>query len=121
MQNRLRSLPSRFVLILAILIGSSVVRADVTGSIQGVVRDRSRGAIVGAQLTITNVETNLRYQATINLDGLYRIPTVPADDYKLSVTASGFRTFVKTDIVVKVNDQLQETQAVSNAAGYQWA
>jgi len=121
MRNRLRSLQSGLVLILAILLGSSVVRADVTGSIEGVVRDLSRGAIAGAQLTITNVETNLRYQATISLDGLYRIPTVPADDYKLSVTASGFRTFVKTDIVVKVNDQLQETQAVSNAAGYQWA
>ena len=60
MRNRLRSLPSGFVIILAILPGSSVVRADVTGSIQGVVRDRSRGGIVGAQLTITNIATNLR-------------------------------------------------------------
>jgi hypothetical protein len=111
-------LPSGFVLILAILLGSCVVRADVTGSIQGVVRDRSQGAIADAQLTITDVETNLRYQATTGPDGSYRILALPAGDYKLSVTASGFRTFVETDIVVKGNDQLQETQAVSNAAGY---
>jgi len=107
MRNRLRSLSSGLVLALAILLGSSVVRADVTGSIQGVVRDRSQGAIAGAQLTITNVETNLRYQATTSPDGSYRILALPAGNYKLSVTAGGFRTFVETDIVVKVNDQLQ--------------
>src|SRR5580658_7438974 len=107
MRNRLRSLQSGLVLILAILLGSSVVRADVTGSIEGVVRDLSRGAIAGAQLTITNVETNLRYQATTGPDGSYRILALPVGNYKLSVTAGGFRTFVETDIVVKVNDQLQ--------------
>jgi hypothetical protein len=99
MRNRLRSLPSGFVLILAMLLGSSVVRADETRSIQVVVRDRSRGAIVGAQLTIANVETNLRYQATTGPDGSYRILARPPGDHKLSVTASGFRTFVETDIV----------------------
>jgi hypothetical protein len=118
MRNRPRSLPSGFVLILAILLGSSVVRADVTESIPGVVRDRSQGAKADAQLTITDVETNLRYQATTGPDGSYGILALPAGDYKLSVTASGFRTFVETDIVVKGNDQLQETQAVSNAAAY---
>ena len=38
----------------------------------------------------------------------------------VSVAASGFRTFVEIDSVVKVNDQLQEAQTVSNAAGYRW-
>ena len=31
----------------------------------------------------------------------------PAGNYKLTVTATGFRTFTESDIVVKVNDQLQ--------------
>jgi Carboxypeptidase regulatory-like domain len=107
MQNRLRSLSSWFVLILAILLGSSVVRADVTGSIQGVVRDSSQGAIAGARLTITNVETNLKYEETTGPDGSYRVLALPAGNYKLTVTAGGFRSFVETGIVVKVNDQLQ--------------
>jgi hypothetical protein len=107
MRNRLRSLPSGFVLILAILLSSSVVRADVTGSIQGVVRNRSQCAIAGARLTITNVETNLRYEEITGPDGSYRVLALPAGNYKLSVTAGGFRTLVETDIVVKVNDQLE--------------
>ena len=86
---------------------ASVLRADVTGSIQGVVRDRSQGAIAGAQLTITNVDTNLQYKATAGADGSYRILALPPGNYKLTVTAAGFRTFSESDIVVKVNDQLQ--------------
>src|ERR1700732_2031251 len=107
MRKHFRSGRCGFVLILAILLGASVTRADVTGSIQGVVRDRSRGAIAGARLTIINVETNLRYEETTGPDGSYRILSLPAGNYKLSVTAGGFRTFVETDIVVKVNDQLE--------------
>jgi len=107
MRKHFRSLPCGFVLILAILLGASVTRADVTGSIQGVVRDRSQGAIAGARLTITNVETNLKYEETTSPDGSYRVLALPAGNYKLTVTAGGFRTFVETGIVVKVNDQLQ--------------
>jgi hypothetical protein len=107
MRNSYRRLLSALALILVGLVGASVVRADVTGSIQGVVRDSSRGAIAGARLTITNVETNLRYEEITGADGSYRVLALPAGSYKLSVTAGGFRNFVETDIVVKVNDQLQ--------------
>ena len=107
MRNRLRCLLSGFVLILAMLLGSSAVRADVTGSIQGVVRDRSLGAIAGARLTITNVETNLKYEEITGPDGSYRVLALPVGNYKLSASAGGFRNFVETGIVVKVNDQLQ--------------
>jgi hypothetical protein len=107
MRNSYRCLSSRLVLILVALLGASVLRADVTGSIQGVVRDRSQGAITGARLTITNVETNLKYEEITGPDGSYRVLALPAGNYKLSVTAGGFRNFEETGIVVKVNDQLQ--------------
>ncbi len=107
MRNSYRRLLSALAFLFIALVGASILRADVTGSIQGVVRDRSRGAIAGARLTIINVETNLRYEETTGPDGSYRILALPAGNYKLSVTAGGFRTFVETDIVVKVNDQLE--------------
>jgi hypothetical protein len=107
MRNSYRRLLSALAFLFVALVGASILRADVTGSIQGVVRDRSRGAIAGARLTIINVETNLRYEETTGPDGSYRILSLPAGNYKLSVTAGGFRTFVETDIVVKVNDQLE--------------
>jgi hypothetical protein len=107
MRNWLRCLPSGFALILVILFSSIVSRADVTGSIQGVVRDKTQAAVAGAHITVTNVQTNFKQEATSSADGSYRILALPAGTYNLSATAGGFRTFVETDIVVKVNDQMQ--------------
>jgi Carboxypeptidase regulatory-like domain len=93
-------------IVLIMLAGASVSRADVTGSIQGVVRDRSDAAVAGAHVTATNVRTNLQLEAISGADGSYRFLALPAGTYKLTVTANGFRPFAETDIVVNVNDRL---------------
>ena len=107
MRSVFRYLVSSFSIVLILFSNAIVTRADVTGSIQGVVRDRSQGAVAGAQLEIVNTETNLRYQVTSGQDGSYRVLALPVGTYKLTVNAKGFRPFAETDIVVKVNDQLQ--------------
>ena len=107
MSNRRQATFSAFFIVLMLLGLATVTRADITGSVQGVVRDRSQGVVVGAQITIMNVETNLKYQATSGVDGSYRILALPPGNFRLTATAMGFRTFVESDIVVKVNDQLQ--------------
>ena len=107
MSNRRRATFSAFFIVLVLLGLATVTRADITGSVQGVVRDRSQGVVVGAQITIMNVETNLKYQATSGVDGSYRVLALAPGNYRLTVTAIGFRTFVESKIVVKVNDQLQ--------------
>src|SRR5215470_10317075 len=103
------------------------VRADVTGSILGVVHDRSQAVISGAQIVATNVETNFSKEATSASDGSYRILALPAGRYKVTATGTGFGQFTATDVDVKVNDQLhlditlevgsvkQEISVVANA------
>jgi Carboxypeptidase regulatory-like domain len=105
MVSRYRLLTFSFLFV--ILIGSSVVRADVTGSIQGVVRDPTQAAIGGAKVTVTNAQTNFRQETTSNADGSYRFLALPPGTYQLTATSAGFREFNATDVVVKVNDQLQ--------------
>jgi len=80
---------------------------DVTGSIQGVVRDRTQGAIAGVRITVTNTQTNFRQETNSGSDGSYRLLALPAGTYKLNATGTGFQQFSTTDIEVKVNDQLQ--------------
>jgi hypothetical protein len=105
MVSRYRLLTFSFLFV--ILIGSSVVRADVTGSIQGVVRDPTQAAIGGAKVTVTNAQTNFRQETTSAADGSYRFLALPPGTYQLKATSAGFREFNATDVVVKVNDQLQ--------------
>jgi hypothetical protein len=94
-------------IVLIILTSAVVLRADVTGSILGVVHDRSQAVVAGAKVVATNIQTNLTEETTSASDGSYRILALPAGYYKLTVTASGFRTFTETSIEVKVNDQLR--------------
>jgi carboxypeptidase family protein/TonB-dependent receptor-like protein len=107
MGNRYRSMSSAVSFVLILLFSSYAVRADVTGSISGVVRDRTQGAIAGVHITITNTQTNFKQETISAVDGTYRILALAAGTYKLHATGVGFQQYNTTDIEVKVNDQLQ--------------
>ena len=91
----------------AALLLPNIVQADVTGSILGVVRDRTNAVIVGARIVATNVQTNLSKTTNSGPDGTYRILALPAGTYKVAAEAAGFQLFAATDIDVKVNDALR--------------
>ncbi|PYT20431.1 MAG: hypothetical protein DMG58_34070 [Acidobacteria bacterium] len=86
---------------------SSSLRADVTGSILGVVRDATQAVVTGARIVATNAETNLNRETVSAVDGSYRLLALPAGTYNVTATASGFQQFTTTDINVRVNDQLR--------------
>jgi len=97
----------RSYLIVSILTFASIVaRADVTGSVTGVVHDRAQAVVVGAKVSIVNVQTNLNQQVTSAPDGSFHFLALPAGSYKVIATAVGFRPYTGTDITVQVNDQL---------------
>src|SRR3989441_1146312 len=106
MQNRHSRIASSLVLVLAIISSPTALRADVTGSILGVVHDSTQGVVAGAHIVATNVQTNFKQETVSGADGSFRILALPAGVYKLTVSAPGFRTFTETGIEVKVNDQL---------------
>jgi hypothetical protein len=106
MAHRNRHAISTLLLVLLTLFRPNAVRADVTGSILGVVHDSTQGVVAGARIVATNVQTNLKKETVSAADGSFRILALPAGVYKLTVTATGFSTFTETSIEVKVNDQL---------------
>ena len=98
---------STLLLVFVTLFFSNLLHADVTGSILGVVRDRSQAVVTGARVVVTNAETNYSQETTSATDGSYHILALPVGNYKLTATASGFGPFTATDIILKVNDQLR--------------
>jgi hypothetical protein len=95
------------VFLAAMLLSVVTARADVTGSILGVVKDRSQGVVAGAKVVATNVQTNFKQEITTGADGSFHFLVLPVGIYRLSVTANGFRPFEETNIELKVNDQLR--------------
>src|SRR5438477_9966521 len=104
MEIRRRAI-STLLVIFVTLLASNLAHADVTGSILGVVRDRSQAVVTGARVVVTNAQTNYSQEATSAPDGSYRILALPVGTYKLTATAPGCGQFTTTDIDLKVNDQ----------------
>src|SRR5437879_13192478 len=109
MQNRHSRVASALLLVLAIIFGPTALRADVTGSILGVVHDRTQAVVAGARIVATNVQTNFKQDTTSAADGSYRILALPAGNYKLTDTAPGFPQLINQDNAIKVKAQLLST------------
>jgi len=97
-----------YLIVSLITFASIVARADVTGSLGGVVHDPSQAVVAGAKVTITNTQTNQSQTATTDANGAYHFLALAAGTYKISVTAAGFRPYSSSnEITVQVNDQLK--------------
>ena len=93
--------------IVVLFLSPGLLRADVTGSINGVVHDPSQAAVKGVRITITNTQTNLSLATTTADDGSYRFLALPVGTYNLSAAIAGFQQYNQTGIVLQVNDQLR--------------
>ena len=97
-----------YLIVSIIAFASIAARADVTGSLQGTVHDPSQALVAGAQVTITNTQTNVSQVATTDANGSYHFLALAAGTYKISVVAAGFRPYSSSnEITVQVNDQLK--------------
>lgn len=78
------------------------IRAQVTGqgTISGTVTDPSGAVIVGAQLTITNIATNVAASSTTNSTGYFEVNHLNPGVYKISVMSSGFRNLLRQGITL---------------------
>lgn len=75
-----------------------------TATIDGRVLDASKAVIEGATVETINVDTNVKYAAHTNANGLFSIVNLPPGNYRIEVTKPGFRSIVKPDIVLHVQD-----------------
>jgi outer membrane receptor protein involved in Fe transport len=115
------------VVILATLASPPAVRAQATATINGTVRDSSGAVVSGATVLLHSKGTNLDRSVTTNSAGIYVIPQIQPGDYSVKVSQSGFRTEIKSNITLDVNQtatldltltpgSIQETVQVEAAA-----
>ena len=76
--------------------------------ISGRVTDPTDAVIVGAECTITNVETNISNSTTTNEDGIYVIPDLRPATYRLTIQKEGFRSVAQPALQLYVQDAVNE-------------
>src|SRR5882724_12747836 len=75
---------------------------SATTTLLGSVTDKNGGVISKAQVTATNVDTNLARTVPTNEEGEYRIEFLPLGNYKVEVAATGFKKAIQTGVVLEV-------------------
>jgi hypothetical protein len=93
------------LLLVLVFVVPALVRADVTGSILGIVHDPTSAVIAGVEITVTNVETNQSLSTQSDATGEYRFLALPTGNYRLEATSTGFQKFLATGIELTVNEQ----------------
>src|SRR5215470_12581006 len=95
---------------LAIILGVMLVvcapwgSAQSTGGrIRGTLTDASGGAVAGATVTLINTATNIKRESVTSATGEYLFLEVPVGTYEIDVTQTGFKKFVRRDVVVDLN------------------
>lgn len=101
---RLSRIISIFVVGLFFL--GSVCGQSPNGTMSGIVTDSSGAVIAEAQILVENYATGSQYTAKTNGEGLYVISNLPPGVYRLQLSKLGFKTLIKPDITLNVQDAL---------------
>ena len=94
-------------LCLLVLLATTSLFADVTGSVQGYVHDSSGAVISGATVVITDLATNLHRDTKTDSDGAYNFLALPPGKYKIVASLTGFQQTTVNGVDLKVNDRLR--------------
>jgi hypothetical protein len=89
--------------VLGFLADAGVARAQSTTSVRGTVTDPSGSAVAGATVVIANPESKTERTAPTGGQGEYQFLLLPPGTYTLSVTATGFASYVQTGLQLLVN------------------
>ncbi len=74
---------------------------DYRGRIEGLVTDQSKAVIMGATVTLSNVNTGVKVVHQTSDTGLYLFDLVDPGTYTVTIETPGFNRFVQENIVVQ--------------------
>jgi hypothetical protein len=94
------------VAIFVLLLAGALQAQTITGTIQGVVSDKSGAVLPGVTIRVTNLGTNQSREVLSNETGNYFVPLLAVGKYEVSAELSGFKTEVKTGMELQVEQKL---------------
>jgi Carboxypeptidase regulatory-like domain len=98
----------RVVAVLAIVLFTfALAWASITGSISGVVTDKSGAVVSGATVTATDTLTGVQTAQKTDAKGFYNLPTLAVGTYNLEISQVGFKTYRQTGLVIDTNSALR--------------
>jgi len=94
------------VLFLLLLFPLSALAQTTISTIEGTIKDAQGSVVSGAQIAIKSPAMGIERTATSDANGFYRVTALPAGNYSLTISHSGFSTRTFDDIELTVNRTL---------------
>jgi hypothetical protein len=95
------------VMFICLYASPALFAQSESGSVTGQVKDPQGAAVVGADVTATNVDTGVASQVKTGDTGIFHFSSLRPSSYKLVIKAAGFKETV-LEVDVHVQDRLSE-------------
>src|SRR5436309_11869111 len=90
-------------LLLVVTLSPDTTWAQVySGSLTGVIKDPSGAVVPGAEVKLTDANKGYSLDTKTDQSGRYLLRSIAPGTYRLSIVASGFRTYLQQGIVLDV-------------------
>jgi hypothetical protein len=90
---------------LSSICGVSVLaQSQTTGRIVGTIKDEGGAVIMGAEVTVTGKATGDERKVTTDASGYYAAPLLSPGEYRVTVSASGFKKVIIDDVRVVITE-----------------
>ena len=99
MRNAFRKYYSVLFLLMAFTVSAY---GQNLGSLLGTVVDQKGAVVAGASVTVKSVATNQEFTTTTTDEGTFSVPSLASGVYTATITASGFKQQVVTEIKIDV-------------------
>jgi hypothetical protein len=94
---------TKFLLIFGAIAGALLAQSDLA-TIRGTAHDPSGAVMPKIRIDLTNTETNTTRETITNADGDFEIPYLSPGLYRLTASATGFKNFVASEIVLRARE-----------------
>jgi hypothetical protein len=86
---------------------TALAQVGTEGGILGVVKDASGAVVAGAEVTVTNLDTNLKKTATTDSAGNFEILALPRGFYSVLASFTGFKTWTVDRVELTLGQRLR--------------
>lgn len=111
-QSGCKRLHFRQLIFLLLVLPVSLYAQSDRGTITGTVTDSSGAVVASVNVTATQVETGVQFQAVSNQLGFYSILELPIGSYNINFRKSGFKDLDRTGIVVETQHTVELNAAL---------
>ncbi|HEV3330450.1 MAG TPA: TonB-dependent receptor [Bryobacteraceae bacterium] len=93
---------ARGVFLCLLLFGANAFAQGDRANLTGTVSDPAGAVIANADIEVKNSDTGIAYQTATTATGNYTLAQLPAGSYEMTVSAPGFKKYIRPNIALEV-------------------